>query len=467
MSGCRCSSAWLRGSRRSIRIDDPADDGKSLNEELTTSVPSARRNPERIAHEFIQSRFTGGRGADGLRGELPLLADDDLVAAASGHRPDNRLVRVSTFALAAAVGAALSLMGCSGGESEAEPAPARPELASGQAVPARCVQRPVRPRQTVTFVAHGSAWALDPVSGRLSCLFRVRDPGPFAWGPRADRVLLARLEVEGLPGAPRRSPARVELEAPSWSHPTGKSIVFVGRRGRALLKTRPGARGFLDVTPVPATRFERVVYHPSGLAFAFILRRDRLESVWISSNVGLTPRRLVHGRLHTGFDALAFAKAGAVLYFAARHGDGHVDVHSLELVGARSAPVVWRGDPGEHVSDLFPSPRTDTSDAELALTVGRTCGSRRAVIVTARHRTGIVALPGERPSRAAGWLDAEHVLVAAGGCGQKLELYSVSTRSLDARSLVLGVDAASVRRAEPEPPPPLPSEVLRETTGFA
>lgn len=318
----------------------------------------------------------------------------------------------------------------------------------------------------MTFVANGIAWALEPRSGRLACLFSARRPGPFDWGPRADRALLARLEVKGLGDAPTRPPTRVDPPATSWGRPIGKSIVFVGRGGRALLKAHPAGGGFTDVTPLRGARYKRVVYHPSGLAFAFVLRRGGRESVWISSNVGKTPRQLIHGRLHTAFDALAFGKAGAVLYFAARHADGHVHVHSLELVGATSPAIEWDGEQ-EPVSDLFPGLRADVPATELAVTVGSSCESRRAVVVTARHRRGAELLREERPSRAVGWLDANRVLVAAGGCGQKLDLYSVSKDSLEAQLLVRAVDAASVRRAEPSPPPPLPPEVLRQGSGFA
>ena len=81
----------------------------------------------------------------------------------------------------------------------------------------------------------------------------------------------------------------------------------------------------------------------------------------------------------------------------------------------------------------------------------------------ADHRT----VPDERRSRAVGWLDRKHVLVATGGCGDKLDLYSVDAASLDARLLVRGVDVASVRRAELFPPPPLSPEVLGAKSSFA
>jgi hypothetical protein len=113
------------------------------------------------------------------------------------------------------------------------------------------------------------------------------------------------------------------------------------------------------------------------------------------------------------------------------------------------------------VTDLFAG-----KGADLALTVGRSCESRRAVLVTNRRRGGADLLPDQRRSRALGWLDDRHVLVASGGCGEKLDLYSVRTATLAARLLVRGVDAASIRRAEPLPPPPLPP-VLGAKGSFA
>ncbi|HVF07159.1 MAG TPA: hypothetical protein VNC60_01120, partial [Actinomycetota bacterium] len=71
------------------------------------------------------------------------------------------------------------------------PAPAPTvTMAAGAALPSGCAERSPKPAQSVTFVAGGRAWALDPGSDRPSCLFEVGDAGPFAWGPRGDRVLL-------------------------------------------------------------------------------------------------------------------------------------------------------------------------------------------------------------------------------------------------------------------------------------
>src|SRR5215213_8457685 len=342
--------------------------------------------------------------------------------------------------------AVLLCIGCGGGGRDMQEGAT---LASGEPLPASCVRARVGRASTVTFVAGGNAWALNPRSGKATCLFAAPDPGPFEWGPRADRALLARLQVEPLGDAPTRAASRVDPADVSWGRPTGKSIVFVSRDGHRLLKAHPGTRAFQDVTPLRNGEYTLVTYHPSGLAFAFAVRRDGHESIWISSNLGERPDQLVHGRLHTGFEALAWGNAGQTLYFAGRHPDGRVHVHALPLVGARSAPTVWSSQMGQHVSTILPG------WPGLALTVGRSsCASRHGVLVTTK-RAGAVPLGG-RPSRAVGWLDDHHLLVAAGGCGGPIDLYSVEHATLEARLLVRDVDAASVRRPEPLPAPPLP-----------
>jgi hypothetical protein len=361
------------------------------------------------------------------------------------------------IARALAIAALLAAAGCSFGGDESSSAP---ELASGAPLPTSCVQRRVPVDATVAFVASGRAWALDP-RGRVTCLFAARDPGLFAWGPRADRALLAHLQVKGLAGAPSRPPSAVDPTQASWGRPIGKSIVFVSRDGQRLLKAHPAGGPLGNVTPVKGAEYERVVYHPSGLAFAFVLRQGGRESVWMSTNRGKSPRKLVHGRLHTGFDAIAFGEGGTSLYFAAQHVDDRVDIHRLELVGATSAPVAWRGGPAEHVTDLFPG-----RGQNFAFTVGRDCRSSRALVVTAHRPKGDELLP-DAPARALGWLDKGHVLVATGGCGEKLDLYAVATQTLKPRLLVRGVDAASVRRPEPYPPPPLIPGVLGARSSFA
>jgi hypothetical protein len=359
--------------------------------------------------------------------------------------------RLRAFAAAALV---LLSTACSAGEDDTTP-PVPAQLASGQLVPSRCSPAAPPRSATMTFVANGAAWALGPRRGSLTCLFRVRRPGPFAWGPRGDRALLARLEVKSFGGAPSRPPTSASPLATSWGRPIGKSIVFVGRGGRALLKAHPAGGDFVDVTPIQGVHYEQVVYHPSGLAFAFVVKKGGRESLWISSNRGENPRQLVHGRFHTGFDALAFSVDGRVLYFAAQHGDERVDVHRISAAGATEAPVEWTGGPNERVSSIVSGPGVG---AMLAFTAGRSCETRRAVVLAGAQRDGVDALPHAETSRAVGWIDERHLLVAAGGCRSRLDLYSVAVPSMKPRLIVRSVAAAAVRRAEALPPPPLPEK---------
>ena len=155
-------------------------------------------------------------------------------------------------------------------------------------------------------------------------------------------------------------------------------------------------RPFGNVTPIRDADYERVVYHPSWLAFAFVLRRNGRESIWMSTNRGKSPRQLVHGRLHTGFDAIAFGEGGTSLYFAAQHVDDRVDIHRLSSSARRGRPVAWRGGPAEHVTDLWPG-----RGQNFAFTVGRDCRSSRALVVTAHRPKGDELLPD---ARARTWL---------------------------------------------------------------
>jgi hypothetical protein len=70
-----------------------------------------------------------------------------------------------------------------------------------------------------------------------------------------------------------------------------------------------------------------------------------------------------------------------------------------------------------------------------------------------------------RPTRVVGWLTDDTLLVAAGGCGAREDLYAATTGGT-ARKLVSGVEAAAVRRPEPTPPPTLPTPG-RVGSGFA
>jgi hypothetical protein len=352
--------------------------------------------------------------------------------------------------------AALAGCGGDGGEGSGPPPPAkdaRARLASGKPLPAECVAAPARKGQVATFAAEGKIWAISLAGHEPTCLFPVQDPGPFDWGPRGDRVLLDGLRIEGLGDAPHRPADDVHPVSSSWGRPVGKAVVFVPPGGKGLLKARPGRSDYEDVTPVRNARYLEVVYHPSGLAFGIVLERKGRQELWLSSNTGRKPVRLVHGRLHTSFGPVTFSVDGRAIDFAAQHGDGTVHVHRIDLELPGSVDTVWMGEPGVLVYDIAPAWNTGS----VALTIGPTCVERRAVYVDGDNANGRPLLPEqERPTRVVGWARNDTLLVAAGGCGGREDLYAVTLAGRTTK-LVSGVDAVAVRRPEPLPPPPLPA----------
>src|SRR5947208_8129459 len=117
------------------------------------------------------------------------------------------------------------------GTSSGTPSPAAAVLADGTPLPSGCTG-PSLPSQTVAFVSSERAWALDPVTDTLSCLFPVRAPGPFAWGPQGGRVLLGGFRVHGLNAdAPDLPAIATEPAKFDCVHPIGLAVVFTGAAG--------------------------------------------------------------------------------------------------------------------------------------------------------------------------------------------------------------------------------------------
>jgi hypothetical protein len=324
-------------------------------------------------------------------------------------------------------------------------------LASGESLPASCVAGAPNQMDTVTFVAGGHAWALSPDGTRLSCLFDVADPGPFLWGPLGDRALLGGFEVKGLPGALTRASSDLQSGATSWGRPTGKSIALVSSDGNALEKVHLNGKPLEDITPLRNARYLSVAYHPSGLAIAFAVQRGAAESIWISSNEGTKPRRLVFSTQGTRFGALGFSDDGVALYYAAIHAGGASVLHDLSLENPTEVGALASAPPGKRILDI----RAGLVSGAVAWTVGSSCTDSVAM---ARDADGTrMTIPaGARPTRVLGWLDADRVLIGTGGCSDSMDLSAVEVSTGTTVPLVFGVQAGGVRTPAPTPPPPLP-----------
>ena len=346
----------------------------------------------------------------------------------------------------------------------ASPTPSQPvaTLVSGVALPA-CAPGAPKASDTVTFVASGYAWALNPSGAHLTCMFAVADAGPFEWGPLGDRVLLSGLEVKGVEGGPSLAASDQTFAAMTWSRPTGKSIVYAPSADTSLDKVHVDGTSTQDVTPLSSSTYLSVTYHPSGEAFAFAVERGGGESIWISSNTGKSPARLVFSDVGTMFGAIGFDVDGRHLLYAAQHPDNHAELHTIDVTDTTQAPVLWEGLVGRMILDIQPGLQTGT----FAWTTGTTtCADSIAMVRTPAG--SVRALPDVAgPTRAVGWLSATQLLVATGGCEGPLDLTAVDVSAGSIVPLVSGVSVAAVRTPVPTPPAPLPKSVVAVRSGFS
>jgi hypothetical protein len=314
----------------------------------------------------------------------------------------------------------------------------------------------------VTFVAEGHAWALNPSGGDLTCLFAVADAGPFAWGPLGDRVLLGALEVKGVAGGPSLAPGQEPVAAVAWSRPTGISIVYAPAPGTSLKKLRINGAPTQDVTPLPSATYLSVAYHPSGEAFAFAISGSDGQSIWLSTNLGAKPAAMVFSVEGTTFGAMGFDVDGKHLIYAAQHADDHAELHSIDITDTTKAPVVWEGPIGRTIPTLLVGPEEGT----VAWTSEASCADSIAMVHT--DAGSQPAMPeANGPTRAIGWLDASHLLVAAGTCDGHLALSAVDPTTGSVVPLVSGVALAAARAPVPTPFAALPKNVVLNGSGFS
>jgi hypothetical protein len=289
-------------------------------------------------------------------------------------------------------------------------------------------------------------------------MFEIEDPGPFAWGPQGDRVLLAGLEVRGVgPDALTHAVSGQPVDAFDWGHPVGTAIVFATGdrpRPRKLYLEEDRIAGLKQL---PRGTYVDVAYHPSGLALGFILERDGQQSIWISTNEGLEPDRLVFSKGGTRFTSLEFTPDGRELVWTAQHANDYPQIHTMDLADRSGFSNGWRGDIGQLVGEIRLAPVGDAS----TVNEGDACASRRALAV--QGRTAEPLLPDEtRPTSALGWLDGVTVLAAAGGCGGPSDLFAVDVTSGEVTLLVSGVDLAASRAKAPPGPNEVPHPVEEE-----
>jgi len=372
------------------------------------------------------------------------------------------LVAGTLVALAACTGASPDAPSPSASASASETGSPSPSVvattfANGQPLPTGCPAGSSARSQTVAFVAVGNAWVLDPGSGDATCVFAAPAPGPFTWNPRGDRALLSGLEIESIGGEQLREGSSSTTRVSSWGHPIGKAVVYISPSGRRLLKIYPGTQRRDDITPVADVHYLNVIYHPSGLALAFVLDTDDGQEIWLSSNLGEDPVRLVFAVGETTFGALDFTADGRTLLYGAVHADDAPLLHALDLTDPTINQGLWHGDAGDRISTIFTQP--DRDGELVAMTVGATCEDSRAMAFHGDEEAQPLA---EAPSRVVGWLDGQTVLVASDGCAGPSDLAAIDVTQDATIPLVAGVEIAAARTPLLGFVPPLPQAIEEE-----
>jgi hypothetical protein len=336
--------------------------------------------------------------------------------------------------------------------TSASPSTTGATLADGSPLPEGC-SGGARPSETVAFLAEGRAWALDPTSGALACLFRTDASGPFAFGPQGDRVLLDGLQVRGLtPAAPTLPSVGPTPAVFDWGHPLGLAIVYADHPGQPEKRFMDDGR-VEQLSTLPAGSYQAIAYHPSGLALGFIVDEGDRQGIWISSNEGKDPQRLVYSRPDTVFSSIAFSADGQTLWWIAQHPGSISEIHDMDLSDRTGfGTVLSRGlDDTAHGLQLAPS------GPLKAATMGSDCDHEQAMVVDAQGASPAIA-NAPRPTRSLGWLGASTLLVAEGGCGEPTTLVAVSWHQHAGQATVLvnGVDTGAPRTVLHDAPTEVP-----------
>ena len=171
---------------------------------------------------------------------------------------------------------------------------------------------------------------------------------------------------------------------------------------------------------LPQGRYLDVAYHPSGLALAFVIDRGGEQAIWLSTNEGLDPVRLVFSKGGTRFTSIAFTPDGERLVWTAQHAGGFAQIHAMALDDRSGFTDGWRDAGGADVEPVTPA-----SGGLMALDIGTGCDDRTATIVLSPKVARPAVPDATRPTTSIGWLDRSTLLVGVGGCGEPIDLVAV------------------------------------------
>jgi hypothetical protein len=209
-----------------------------------------------------------------------------------------------------------------------------------------------------------------------------------------------------------------------------------------------------QLTALPKGSYQAIAYHPSGLALGFIVDEGARQGIWISSNEGKNAQRLVFSRPETVFSSLAFSPDGETVWWIAQHAGSISEIHDMDLTDRSGfGTILSRG-----LDDTAHGLRLAPSGPLQAATMGADCAHQQAMVVDGEGASPAVA-NASAPTEALGWLDANTLLVAEGGCGRPTTLLAVDWQHHAGQAVVLvrGVDTGAPRTVLRNAPTEVPT----------
>lgn len=348
-----------------------------------------------------------------------------------------------------------------------QPSPAAEEDAAAIAsLPPGCSGTDtLRRRDGITFIKNGRLFATDHSGSSTTCVARQAHIA-VAWGPVGDRFFVdgrrgrrimfsgARRKGQTIPG---------DVHSVTWSHPTGKSLIYISHDWKQLLKVPATGGEVQDISFLDS--HIAVAYHPAGTHIAVAGERDGEHGIYLATNTGNDPQLLAQGEGAWQIDRIAFDGTGEWLYFTASHKKPRErHIHALHLIpnGADESSVVREGrlrtiHRGKSAGDVAVSA---FSRGLIAFEID--C-ARPSTYVFNGRRTLVANDLRDRITRPIGWLPKGRLVLLAFDerCDESRgDLYV--WRDGVSKLLVENVEAAAVRAAFPPAPDPpgAPQEVV-------
>mgnify|MGYP003402791525 CR=1 FL=1 len=109
-----------------------------------------------------------------------------------------------------------------------------------------------------------------------------------------------------------------------------------------------------------------------------MVETDEGQEIWLSTNEGEDPQRLIFSKRGTTFTSLVFSPNGERLWWTAEHAEGYPELHFMNLDTRTGFGTAWRGTEGTVAGGLKLAPAGPLA----AVTEGADCEEHEALVLS-------------------------------------------------------------------------------------